>query len=94
MPNKNKLTTFRQIHNKWLKNKDYKKAYKQLDLEFSLIAALIQCRLRKGITQKQLAEKIGTRQSSIARFESGTYNPTIAFVQKLANAMNAKIQVL
>ncbi len=91
--NYRKFKTFREVHRMWLKDKIYKKAYKDLDLEFSLIAALIDARLRKGLTQKQLAEKAGTRQSSIARFESGTYNPTLAFVQKLANALNTKIQL-
>ncbi len=85
--------TFRQIHRKWQKGKKYKKAYQQLNLEFSLIAALIECRLQKGLTQKQLAERAGTRQSSIARFESGSYNPTLAFVQKLATALDAKIRL-
>ncbi len=77
-----------------MKNKAFKKAHSDLDLEFSLIAALTESRLKKGFTQKQLAEKIGTKQSSIARFESGNYNPTLAFIQKLANAVDAKLTVI
>ncbi|MEK7117337.1 MAG: helix-turn-helix transcriptional regulator, partial [Patescibacteria group bacterium] len=61
--------------------------------EFSLIRAIIDARIKKGVTQKILAERMGTKQSSIARFESGTYNPTLAFVQKLINALNVKIKI-
>lgn len=86
-------TTFRQTRSKWMKDPAFKKAYDDLELEFALISAMIDYRLKKGITQKQLAEKIGTKQSSIARFESGNYNPTLAFVQKIAHAVGAKIEV-
>lgn len=86
-------TTFDDIHTKWMKDPKYKKAYDALEFEFSLVNAIIEARIKKGVTQKMLAEKMGTKQSSIARFESGTYNPTLAFVQKLANALNVKIKV-
>lgn len=76
-----------------MKEPAFKKAYDDLGLEFALIDAMIRQRVKKGITQKQLAEKIGTKQSSIARFESGNYNPSLAFVQKLAGALGAKINV-
>ncbi len=76
-----------------MKDKSYKKAYNELEFEFSLIRAIIDARLKKGITQKEIAKRMGTKQSSIARFESGKYNPTLAFVQKLANAVGTKIKV-
>ena len=88
-----KYNTLDDVHNKWIKKASYKQAYGKLDFEFALIRAIIETRLKKGITQKELARRVGTKQSSIARFESGTYNPTLSFVQKLATAMNAKIQL-
>lgn len=89
-----KPKTFRQIKSVWMKSKAFKKSYDNLSIEFDLVKALIENRLRKGITQKQLAEKIGTKQSSIARFESGNYNPSWAFIQKLASAVDAKIKIV
>jgi ribosome-binding protein aMBF1 (putative translation factor) len=86
-------TTIDDIHNVRIKDPAYKKAYDELDLEFSIISAVINARIKKGITQKKLAEKMGTKQSSIARFESGNYNPTLEFIQKLLNAIGAKIKV-
>lgn len=88
-----KYRTFQEISDKWMKDPSYKKAYDELDLEFSIISAVIDARIKKGMTQKKLAEKMGTKQSSIARFESGNYNPTLAFVQKLLSAIGSKIKV-
>ena len=93
---KNKIkeySTFREIRKEWMKDPVFKKASKELELEFALIRAILDARINKGVTQKELADKIGTKQSSIARFESGAYNPTLLFVQKLAHALDIKIRV-
>ena len=50
-------------------------------------------RREKNLTQKGLAELIGTRQSNISRLESGNYNPTLDFLQKIALAMGKKLEV-
>jgi len=93
---KNKIkeyTTFREIRKEWMKNPEFRKASKELELGHALIRAILDARINKGLTQKDLAEKIGTKQSSIARFESGAYNPTLSFVQKLAGALDVKIKI-
>ena len=77
-----------------MKDPVFKKEYDNLEPEFQLINAIVKQRIVKGITQKQLAEKVGTRQSSIARFESGTYNPTLAFVKKLTDVLGVKIYIV
>ncbi len=86
--------TLDDFHNKRMKDRAYRKAYDELEFEFSLVRAIINARLSKGITQKEIAKRMGTKQSSIARFESGKYNPTLAFVQKLANAVGTKIKIV
>jgi len=50
-------------------------------------------RILRGLTQTQLAEMIGTRQPSIARLENGSSNPSLSFLNKIAVALNAKIEV-
>ena len=74
-----------------LKNPVFKKAYDDLDLEFAIIGALVEARAKRGMTQEKLAKKIGTKQSAIARFESGRSNPTFSFVQKLSDALGLQI---
>jgi DNA-binding XRE family transcriptional regulator len=50
-------------------------------------------RILRGLTQAQLAEMVGTRQPSIARLENGSSNPSLSFLNKIAVALNAKIEV-
>lgn len=76
-----------------MKDDEFKAEYEALTPEYELRRQLIQARLEKKMTQKQLAEKVGTKQSNIARLESGNYNPSIQFLQKVADALNKKISV-
>ena len=50
-------------------------------------------RMLRGLTQAQLAEMVGTRQPSIAKLENGTSIPSLSFLQKVAAALNARIEV-
>lgn len=70
-----------------------KKAYDDLEVEYALIGKLIEYRRKEGITQVELARRMGTKQSAISRFESGTENPTLDFLRRLAEAIGAKITV-
>lgn len=76
-----------------LSNPEVKKQYDKLEPEYALISLLIEQRIKKGLTQASLAKKIGTKQSAISRFESGTYNPTISFLYKIADALNTKVKI-
>jgi len=87
------MTNFNTIKKQALKNKSVKKAYDDFDLEFSIINQIIDKRLKKGMSQKDLALKMGTKQPSIARFESGYYNPTISFLKKISKALDSKLEI-
>ena len=76
-----------------LKDKLIRKAYEDLGPEFKVVALFIKKRLEKGLTQRELARRIGTRQSAIARFESGAYNPTVDFLNKVAAGLNTRIKI-
>jgi predicted transcriptional regulator len=76
-----------------LSDPEVKKEYDALELEYSIIAQVIQKRLDKGLTQKQLAQKAGTKQSAISRLESGNANPSIAFLRKIATALGSDLKV-
>ena len=76
-----------------LKNPKIKAEYDALAPEYELIEQLITARAEKNMTQKQLAEKIGTKQSNIARLESGNYNPSFKFLQRVAGALNKKLSI-
>jgi len=63
------------------------------EAEYRIIEEIILARKEKNLTQKDLAELIGTRQSNISRLESGNYNPSLDFLQKVASAMGKKLEV-
>lgn len=75
------------------KDKEVRRIYDELGPEYEAISLLIRARNEKKISQAQLAEKMGTKQSAISRFESGTYHPTMEFLYRLADALGAKLKV-
>ena len=85
--------TYKQLKRELLKDKKIKYAYEKLGPEFAVIEMIIKKRIEMGLTQKELARKIGTKQSAISRLESGTYNPSISFLQKVGEALGAKLKI-
>lgn len=67
--------------------------YKKLEPRYALISQLIESRIKKGLTQEDLAKKIGTKQSAIARIEAGNINPTILFLEKITKALGSKLVI-
>lgn len=87
------MKTFSSFKKRVLKEPLVKEAYQSLELEFALAKLIIEKRLEKGLSQKELAEKMGTKQSAISRLESGTYNPSIQFLEKLAKALQLRLGI-
>jgi predicted transcriptional regulator len=87
------MKSFNTHKKKLLKDSDFRREYDALASEFALIEDLIEKRLERGLTQAALAKKIGTKQSAIARLESGSYNPSLLFLRKVARALDAKVEV-
>ncbi len=80
-------------HKKLLSNPEYKKAYTELEDEFFIAKTLIKARTNANLTQKQIAERMGTTQSVIARMESGKPLPTFKSVIRYAAALNSRIDL-
>ena len=76
-----------------LKNKEVQNELKMNEAEYRIIEEIIMARKEKKLTQKGLAELIGTRQSNISRLESGNYNPSLDLLIKIAQAMDKKLEV-
>ncbi|MCL2443115.1 MAG: helix-turn-helix domain-containing protein [Treponema sp.] len=76
-----------------LENKDVKKEYDLIEAEYKIIEEIIMARREKNLTQKGLAQLVGTKQSNISRLESGNYNPSMDFLQKIAAAMGKRLEV-
>jgi len=76
-----------------LKNKEVQKELKMNEAEYKIIEEIIMARKEKNLTQKDLAELIGTKQSNISRFESGNYNPSLEFLNKIVQAVGKELDV-
>jgi predicted transcriptional regulator len=76
-----------------LKNNEVQNELKMNEAEYKVIEDIITARKEKNLTQKSLAELIGTKQSNISRLESGNYNPSLEFLTKIAQAMDKKLEV-
>lgn len=72
---------------------EYVREYSRMEEEFQFVRELIRARMRAGLTQKQVAEKMGTTQSTVARLESGSTMPSFRSLQKYAQATGSKIKI-
>ena len=86
-------TTFKQFKTNTLKNARVKAEYEALGPEFELIRTIIKERIKRGWSQTQLAEAIGSRQPVISRLEQGNGNPSLSTLQKIAKALDLSLQV-
>jgi DNA-binding XRE family transcriptional regulator len=80
-------------HKELLNDPEYKKAYTELEEEFLVAKALIEARKSANLTQRQVAERMGTTQSVVARMESGNPLPSLKSVVRYAAAVNSKIEL-
>ena len=75
------------------KDPEFKRGFKEESRRFKLGYRIFCAREDAGITQQELARKIGTRQSNISRLEKGEYNFTVEMLQKLANALGLELRI-
>ena len=88
------MKNFNELKKKLLQDKTVKKTYDDLAPQYALIEMIIRKRLKAGLSQETLAQKLGTKQSAIARFESGKTNPTLSFLTNITSALNGKLIIL
>lgn len=77
----------KQYKKKLLRNPEFKEEYYKIDLGLEISLMVLEARILVGVTQEELAKRIGTKQPSIARIENGRYLPSLSFMQKIANAL-------
>lgn len=87
------MIRLKDLHKKWLGDETYRREYEALEEEFSLAAALIDARSRAGLTQKELAEKMDTSQSAVARMESGRSIPSGNTLKRFARATGTRLRI-
>ena len=87
------MSDVRALHRKWLRDPAYREAYDELAPEFRLARALIEARANAGLTQAQLAERMQTSQSVVARLESGRAHPSTRTLERFAQATGMRLKI-
>lgn len=87
------MKSVKELKNELLANPEVKAEYDRLAPEYALAHELIAARVRAGLSQAQLAERMNTTQSTIARLESGKSLPSIRTLNRIAEATNSRASV-
>jgi transcriptional regulator with XRE-family HTH domain len=89
------MLNHKQLKARALSRPDIRAEYDRLEEEFAVLDQFLRARSEAGLTQAQVAERIGTTQSAIARLESGAgrHQPTIATLRKYAQALGCRLEL-
>jgi transcriptional regulator with XRE-family HTH domain len=88
------MTKVKDLHKAWLKDPKYRAEYEALEEEFQLARTLIEARTRAGLSQTQLARRMKTSQSYIARLESGKVRPSTDALERFAAATGSRLRII
>ena len=87
------MDDFERMKKRLLKNPEFKRLHEESRPEFEIARAVIRARIQKGLTQKQLADKLQTGQSAISRVESANSTPSLSFLKRLAQALGTSLSI-
>jgi ribosome-binding protein aMBF1 (putative translation factor) len=87
------MTKVRDLHAGWMKDPEYRAEYERLGPEFDLALALIKARSQAGLTQEELAARMKTTQSVVARLEGGHGKPSTRTLEKVAKATGMRLRI-
>ncbi len=84
---------FKKLRDEWMRSPSFRAEYEKLRPEYALALALVKARTRAGMTQADVARKMRTTQSVVARIESGRNPPNLKTLERYASAVGRRIQV-
>ena len=80
-------------HQRYMQDPEYAAEYEGLEPVYDIISAITMARAEQNLTQRELAERCGMRQSAFARLESGNANPTLKTLQQVAKGLGKKLRI-
>ncbi len=87
------MLNWKDYRDKKLQDAKLKKAYDELETEYSIMREMLKLRQELGISQIQLSSMTGINQSDIKNLENGKANPSISTLKKIADAFGKKLVV-
>ena len=82
-----------KLLNKRLEDKEFKKEWEDFQPELELMKQVIGERMEQNISQRELADRMGTKQANISKLENGNANPSLDFLKRLANSLGKKLEI-
>lgn len=89
--NKNVYVDWEDFSKDLLKQPGFKEALKETEIEFQIARAIIEARIKRGMTQEDLATKLHTKQSVISRVENAKTVPSVSFLKRIADVLNTPL---
>jgi predicted transcriptional regulator len=87
------MTKISDLKKRLMNDPEFQKEYEEADAEFALVEALLRARTKAKMSQADVAKRIGTTQSAIARLEGGKVSPSISTMRRYAEATGSKLQI-
>jgi predicted transcriptional regulator len=87
------MTKIADLKKKLIENPEFRQEYEKADAEFQLIETLVSARAKANLSQAEVARRIGTTQSAIARLEGGGVSPSISTLQRYAEATGMRLEI-
>lgn len=88
-----KTIPFAEVKKRLLDDPETARAFDEAAEEYAAFEAMLQARAAAGVTQAEMAERMGTTQSAIARLEGGRVSPSVATLQKYARALGKRLKI-
>lgn len=93
MRKKPKAIPFAKLKADLMKNPEFRREYEKLQPEFAIARAIIDARIKRKISQAQLAKRMGTGQAVVSRLEGANASPSLSLIKRLASALNLKLEL-
>lgn len=87
------MKTLKEYKSEQMNNPEFAKEYADIQPEMDVIRAMVDARISRNMTQKQLAERTGINQADISKLENGTRNPSIKLLKRLAEGMDMVLKI-
>lgn len=88
-----KTTTLNELKKRYMEDPEFREAYALVDEEYALVKTLVRARTAANLTQEEVARRIGTTQSAVARLEGGKVSPSFATLRRYAEATGTRLTV-
>ncbi len=87
------MSDLQELTNELMADEKFRQEYEAIQPELDITRAIMNARIRAGITQTQLSERSGISQADISRLESGNRNPSLNLLKRLAAAMDSTLRI-